>query len=349
MHLYPAAKINLHLRVGPLSSDGFHPLLSWFATVGLFDNLTISPAQGNDLVFACSDPRIPSDRRNLVVRAAELLRSTGAQPGIGPGGELADSSRRTSASDSSGCVESGASGPPPVSGPSKVAAPLVANVLAGVRLELTKRIPSGGGLGGGSSDAAAALIGLNRFWNLGFSTGQLADLGGRLGSDVPFFFFGPSSVCTGRGQIVQPIGRPRAKWAVLIFPDLAMPTPAVYRKFDEMKLGDRSFVSGPPDWDAWTRLPAMELLPKLVNDLEPPAFALSISLARLRDEVERSARRIIRMSGSGSTLFTLCDDKAEAHALALEIGERHGIKTMAVTLAPADEPTGVPIAAPTGC
>jgi 4-diphosphocytidyl-2-C-methyl-D-erythritol kinase len=305
MHLSPPAKVNLLLRVGPPSADGFHPLLSWFATVGLFDKLTISPAPGDRVAFTCSDPRIPADDRNLVVRAATLLKCEWRE--------------------SLNTGERNAGAPP--------------RDLPGVSLDLHKQIPSGGGLGGGSSDAASTLIGLNRFWNLGLSPDQLARLGARLGSDIAFFF-GPSSVCTGRGEIVRPIDPPAPKWIVLIFPDLAMPTPAVYRKFDEMKLGDRRLiddVSARPDWNSWARLPARELLPRLVNDLEPPAFAISPDLARLRQRIERDIDRIVRMSGSGSTLFTLCDDKSEAEEIAASVMARHSVKTIATLLAPKEQ------------
>ena len=75
-------------------------------------------------------------------------------------------------------------------------------------MALTKCVPAGGGLGGGSSDAARVLLGLNRWWQLGWDGGRLGGVAGLLGSDVPFFIHGPSSVCTGRGEKVQPIDRP---------------------------------------------------------------------------------------------------------------------------------------------
>src|SRR5947207_2461984 len=84
------AKINLHLRVGPRGADGFHPLLTWIVTVGLFDTLTIQapdPAHGAPAIgFSCDDPSLPTDERNLVVRAAQLLLARAIEPsGSAPG------------------------------------------------------------------------------------------------------------------------------------------------------------------------------------------------------------------------------------------------------------------------
>lgn len=100
-----------------------------------------------------------------------------------------------------------------------------------------------------------------------------------------------------------------------------MSTPAVYRRFDEMKLGSTAAIGDQPDWNGWTKLPAALLLKNLVNDLEAPAFALCPELGELRKRIERKIGRIVRMSGSGSTLFTLADRLTEAENIALAIRE----------------------------
>ncbi|MDP9173713.1 MAG: 4-(cytidine 5'-diphospho)-2-C-methyl-D-erythritol kinase [Planctomycetota bacterium] len=193
------------------------------------------------------------------------------------------------------------------------------NSKMGADIRLIKKIPMGGGLGGGSSNAAATLVGLNRLWKLNLPVNRLAEIGARLGSDVPFFFHGPSSICTGLGQFVMPIATPRPRFVVLVFPALSMPTPRVYRQFDEMKLGSVDAMERQPDWGKWTQLKADELLPLLVNDLEAPAFSLQPVLGELRKTVERELDRIVRMSGSGSTLFTLTDTQEEAEEAALRL------------------------------
>jgi 4-diphosphocytidyl-2-C-methyl-D-erythritol kinase len=181
------------------------------------------------------------------------------------------------------------------------------NPKLGAEVSLQKKIPLGGGLGGGSSNAAFALIGFNQLWNLNLPNDRLTALASQLGSDVPFFLHGPSSICTSRGEIVTPTPRPAPKHAVLFFPNLSMSTPAVYRKFDEMNLGSDAAIHHQPDWQAWSKLGATDLLKVLVNDLEAPAFSLNPELAELRKTIEQQIGQTVRMSGSGSTLFTLTD------------------------------------------
>jgi 4-diphosphocytidyl-2-C-methyl-D-erythritol kinase len=292
MKLLAPAKINLHLRVGPVNRQtGFHPLMSWFCTVGLFDTLLIEqdPNSAEPFILTCDDPALPCDATNLVVRAADALRR--------------------------GEGES-------------------AQALSKIRAQLQKRIPAGGGLGGGSSDAARTLLGLNRMWLLNHSIEHLSGIAATLGSDVPFFLHGPSSVCTSRGEVVDPIRNPKPKAAVLVFPGIAISTPAAYRVFDEMKLGDPDSIRTPPDWQQWAELSAGPLLSRLVNDLEAPAFAMCPELASLRLTLEKSLGRTVRMSGSGSTLFTLFDDFAEAELAVARIQECCGLRALATQLAP---------------
>lgn len=277
MRIQCPAKINLDLRVGPPRTDGFHPIRSWFVTVGLYDTLTLSPA--DDLSLTCDDPAVPSDARNLVWRAAEALRPAGR----------------------------------------------------GVAITLSKRIPSGGGLGGGSSDAASALVRLDAFWELGRSRDELATIAATLGSDVPFFLYPPSAICRGRGEVIEPVPPPNSRWAVLVLPPIHMPTPAVFRRLDELR-PTAAFDDETPQPTATT---AAELLPTLVNDLEAPAFDLSPELAGMRGTLERRLDRPVRMSGSGSTLFTLYDAESEARAAAL-------------TLAGMGRVEAVPVAPPSG-
>jgi 4-diphosphocytidyl-2-C-methyl-D-erythritol kinase len=251
------------------------------------------------LTIDCADPAVPTDDRNLIVRAANLLRP----------------------------FASASSGP-----------------LANYHVELSKTVPMGGGLGGGSSNGAAALFALNGLWNAGLSRQQLAELAAQLGSDVPFFLHQPSAICSGRGEIVRSIAAPACRWAVLILPGMAMPTAAVYRRFDALPAeGSASNTAaaqsiapaiGSVDLAEWCSLSAEELLPRLVNDLEPPAYDLRPDLAALRTAAEAIAARPVRMSGSGSTLFTLFDTKDGAERAAQEISRRLNTKALAVRIAP---------------
>src|SRR6185437_14420360 len=162
MRLLCPAKINLHLRVGPLRGDGFHPLLSWFCTAGLFDTLTLqpvdaltAPGEESHIALSCDQPDLPVDRRNLVVKVAEAFAKEMANHLPGGVGGPPMSLHNTG-------------GPP---------------VPHGIRAHLQKRIPAGAGLGGGSSDGARTLLGLNALWHAGRSADELSAFAGRFGSD----------------------------------------------------------------------------------------------------------------------------------------------------------------------
>lgn len=292
LRLTPPAKINLHLRVGPPTADGFHPLLSWMVTAALFDNLEFALSDRPGVSLLCDDPAIPCDDSNLIVKTASALLQT-----------LADSNQTS-------------------------------RTLPGVSAALQKRIPVGAGLGGGSSDGAFALLAVNHLLNLNWPPHRLSDFAARFGSDLSFFFHGPSSICTGRGQIVHPTPLPKPRFAVLILPRIHMPTPAVYRRFDEMQLGDENALNNPPDWQHWSTLPADSLLPLLINDLETPAFSVNPSLADLHRSTSKLLDRIVRMSGSGSTLFTLYDLQHQANHAADLIQGQLDTRAIAVELCP---------------
>ncbi len=310
------AKINLHLRVGPLRPDGFHPLLTWMTTVGLLDRLqfTISAKAGigQETEMTCDDPSLPCDGRNLVTKAL-LSLGGGRHP------------------------------TPTASAPRKGAD---AGAARHIRVHLQKNIPSGGGLGGGSSDAATTLLALNQFCRLGYDEEKLSNFAAGLGSDVPFFLHGPSSICRGRGEKVRPVAEPAvARWVLLVLPDISMPTADVYRKFDQLGLGNQADVDHEPDWDRLSTLPSLQLLPELVNDLEPPAFALRPDLADLRRNIQVTLDRPVRMSGSGSSLFTLFDDQFEANRAAKVVASTYGVKAVAIEMTPALPVPTTPVSA----
>jgi 4-diphosphocytidyl-2C-methyl-D-erythritol kinase len=112
-----------------------------------------------------------------------------------------------------------------------------------------------------------------------------------------------------------------------------METAAVYRRFDESKLADLATI-GSEDFAQWTTLDAMSLLPRLRNDLEPAAFAIDSELGKLRAEAEQVLRRPVRMSGSGSSLFTLFDDGIDAKAAAEVLARELKVAATVVELAP---------------
>jgi 4-diphosphocytidyl-2-C-methyl-D-erythritol kinase len=113
-----------------------------------------------------------------------------------------------------------------------------------------------------------------------------------------------------------------------------MPTADVYRRFDAMGLGREQDLLDEPDWEQWTKLKSADLLPRLVNDLEQPALDISPQLSELRREHEKLLGRIVRMSGSGSSLFTLFDEEAEAKDASARLSRSLGGRALAVEVSP---------------
>ncbi len=183
----------------------------------------------------------------------------------------------------------------------------IAGVEPRLKIQLRKRIPIAAGLGGGSSDAAATLLALNRLWELNWPTERLAEVGAELGSDVPLFVYGAPCVIRGRGERVTPLGRGRTFAAVLVLPNFGVSTAAVY---GEMRPGDSQ--GGQTALTSLMTLKGDELLRSLFNDLERPAFRVEPRLAELHATLERDFARPVRMSGSGSTLFTIFEHDGPA-------------------------------------
>ncbi len=204
----------------------------------------------------------------------------------------------------------------------------------GCSVALLKSIPHGSGLGGGSSDAATMLVALDQLQKSSWAVDQLMKVGATIGSDVPFFFQSPSAVLLGRGELVRPLAPPAVRWAVLVLPPMHVSTADCYRQFDSMDLGNDASVNDAPDFAAWASLDARGLSEKLVNDLEPAAFTLQPNLAALRDRIERDSKQIVRMSGSGSSLFLLAEDQAAGDGLADLVQRNTGIRALSVRLAP---------------
>lgn len=184
----------------------------------------------------------------------------------------------------------------------------------GVEICLEKQIPVGGGLGGGSSNAAAALLGLRELLDLDVSDGDLAEMALQLGADVPFFLGPMAAVGRGVGEQLAPLRHLSAFHVVLAFPDYGVSTAEVYQRFDpEGDAGPESTLDALIQGLETNDLPLT--LDSLYNSMEPLAFAIRPELGHLRDSLEEMAGRPVRMSGSGSTLFTLTPDAETAQDL----------------------------------
>ncbi|MGH2729323.1 MAG: 4-(cytidine 5'-diphospho)-2-C-methyl-D-erythritol kinase, partial [Actinomycetota bacterium] len=148
---------------------------------------------------------------------------------------------------------------------------------AGASIRLTKRIPVGAGLGGGSADAAATLVALNELWDAGLDRSALMEVAAEVGSDVPYFLIGGTALATGRGEKVRPLDAPAAMWFVLGLSDDPLMTSAVYDRYDELPL-----VEGPSPATMIAALGAgdVEAVGSLLsNDLERVAIDLRPELA----------------------------------------------------------------------
>jgi 4-diphosphocytidyl-2-C-methyl-D-erythritol kinase len=184
---------------------------------------------------------------------------------------------------------------------------LAAGLSPRARIELQKSIPIGAGLGGGSSDAAATLRGLNELWALKWPIERLMPVADTLGSDVPFFLELRQAILRGRGEQIELLPTQLRAWVALVVPDYGLSTAEVYRRHAARP---RCRVSQSAPWKG--DLSPHAVMPALFNDLEPAAFTCEPRLAQLHAKLDGLGGRPVRMTGSGSGLFTLFDSQAEA-------------------------------------
>ncbi|KGG12625.1 4-diphosphocytidyl-2-C-methyl-D-erythritol kinase [Prochlorococcus sp. MIT 0601] len=188
----------------------------------------------------------------------------------------------------------------------------------GALIHLTKNIPIGAGLAGGSSDAAAALVGLNKFWKLKFSEGQLEEMASDLGSDVPFCISGGTQLCFGRGERLEPINVSSSKMGLVLIkdPSVSVSTPWAYARYRE--INGKNYLSNEVDFEkkrkqlrevSWLRELGKYDPPPLMNDLQtvvqPVTPAVEQALSFL---VSLNGNLAVAMSGSGSGCFGLFPD-----------------------------------------
>ncbi len=280
------AKVNLILKVLDRRPDGYHNLWSLMQTVGVEDRLRFRLRPDSTAIrLTCDDPSLPTDTRNLIVRAASLLK---------------DRARRSE----------------------------------GLDIEVEKRIPQGAGLGGGSSNAAATIIGLNRLLRLGWAPEELAKVGLAVGSDVPFFFSAPSAVVRGRGEDVTAVRVAGERWVVLVRPDFPVETKWAYERL----AGVRAQV--PPLSDALTRLSATgtiswdQAIPLMENDFEAALAATHGVFREIKEELLAHGADNALLSGSGSTVFGVFRTAQDAARAREAIGGARGYWAVAAETSP---------------
>jgi 4-diphosphocytidyl-2-C-methyl-D-erythritol kinase len=259
------AKINWTLRVLGKRDDGFHELCTIFQTVSLHDTLHFELR--GDVSLTCDDPSMPTDERNLIIKAANLLQQ--------------DFGLQT-----------------------------------GAKIHLEKRIPSPGGLGGGSSNAAIALRGLCRLWDLAPTEESLLRFTAQLGSDVPFFFSGGTALGTGRGERISDLEDIEKLQLLIVSPKVDIPTTGV---FDS--LGAPTLTNTAPDTNLTVCRKDVESFDprhsELKNDLEATVFAQYPEVERVRNTLLELGAVKAAMSGSGASVFGIFD-KQETRQAAID-------------------------------
>jgi 4-diphosphocytidyl-2-C-methyl-D-erythritol kinase len=176
-----------------------------------------------------------------------------------------------------------------------------------------KSIPIAGGLAGGSADAAAALVALDRLWDLQTSDEDLLALAAELGSDVPFALVGGTALGLGRGEVVTPMVDEATRWWVVVPAQAGLSTPAVYRHFDELCPDAPEEVSVPDDLVKALADPDNRVLAAVLhNDLQPAAVDLRPELGELIEAGEGAGALRGIISGSGPTCLFLCSDRGSA-------------------------------------
>lgn len=184
---------------------------------------------------------------------------------------------------------------------------------------ISKGIPVAGGMAGGSADAAATLVALDRLWDLQTSDEDLLAIAAELGSDVPFALIGGTARGTGRGELVEPVADQGTWWWVVVPSDEGLSTPAVFAAYDALDPADPADPPGPT-----TAAPVLAALADgdldaltvaVRNDLTPAAIGLRADLREVENDLRGAGVLATLLSGSGPTYLGLVADQDEAHAI----------------------------------
>ncbi len=286
------AKINLLLHIAGDRPDGFHELVMVMQSIDLADTVTVADRKEAGIGLTCDDRRSVVDHRLNVPTDSGNLAWKAA--------ELMQ--KRF---------------------------PDIAKKHSGIAIDLQKRIPMGAGLAGGSADCAAVLVGINMLWDLGLTQAELQGLAAELGSDISFCVAGGTALCTGRGEIIDPLPELDNLYAVLAkYEDLPVPTPWAYKTY-RSQFG-QTYPATPTELDrklkqlrtgammsAIVRKDAAAIGAGLHNDLEKIVLPHYPKIQQLRDAFAETDSLGVMMSGSGSTVFALAQSPEQANEIAL--------------------------------
>ena len=309
-------KVNLFLALGAARPDGYHPLNTVFAQIGLSETVTVTPLQS----LATTAPQPASTAPVSSASSAPALAAPAAQSDSAPAAQTGGPRIELALTRPDSNV------PLDHTNLAYRAAQAVAQQAAqrglatpDVHILLDKAVPVAGGMAGGSADAAATLKACNEFWQVGLSLEELAHLGAQLGADVPFGLYGGVALGTGRGDLIEPLkAAPGPYYWTFALQDEGLSTAAVFKHFD-------ATVQAPPVAD----MPPEQLLAALEagdvaevsrhirNDLQATAIDLRPELGQLIDLAKKAGALAAMVSGSGPTVAALSSSRAAAERVAL--------------------------------
>ena len=282
MHSYSLvapAKINLYLEIIGDRPDGFHELVMIMQSIELADRIDIKPSDTQDIYIYCTHPQVPTDESNLAYRAAKLMCDTFPD--------------------------------------------LYANY-GGVNIKIKKNVPVAAGLAGGSGNAAAVLVGINLMWELGLTQPELQDLAAKLGSDIPFCISGGTAIATSRGEKLDALKDLDNMWVVLAkYNNISVSTPWAYKtyrqQYGQSYISDRAGIKSrtaelhsSPIVSSIAQKNIKEIGKRLYNDLEKIVLPEYPQVAELKSAFAKQNVLGTMMSGSGPTVFALCESEKKA-------------------------------------
>jgi 4-diphosphocytidyl-2-C-methyl-D-erythritol kinase len=284
--LLASAKINLYLEILGDRPDGYHELVMILQSIDLADKIDLRAIGTDTIRVRCEHPQVPTDNSNLAYRAAQLMAQ-----------QFPDSFAQ----------------------------------YGGVEITIQKRIPVAAGLAGGSTDAAAVVVGIDLLWQLGLTQSELQELAAQLGSDVPFCVAGGTAIATGRGEQLSPLPSLDSLYVVLgKHRSLSVSTPWAYQTYrqqfgssyvkDRQSLETRAqAVHSGAIVKAIIHEDGVQIGQRLRNDLERVVLPEYPEVSQLRQAFQDSGALGAMMSGSGPTVFGLCQSYNQAQQLQQQV------------------------------
>ena len=306
-------KVNLTLRVGAPTPDGYHPLVTVFEALNLRETVTVRTSK---------TPGVRVETIAYLPDGSVDEATTRAMMDVDPATHLAVRAARV-------LQRLAAAGP-------------WASTAAGLSIRVDKRVPVAGGMAGGSADAAAALVACNELWDLGLGDEQLHAIGRSLGADVPACLAGGIALGTGRGDHMSVLregdeagAEYQHHWVMLLAHE-GLSTPSVFREFDRVDAAGAPALAEPtPEEVAALCAGPEELRHCLVNDLQAPALRLRPELAETIAAATDAGALAVTLSGSGPTVAALARDAEHARALAATLSDAPTVARAIPTHGPA--------------